>query len=232
VPSPPVISSKVEPNGKPARLKWLAGAAFLAILGGGGATIAGGGTAAVAEVLKDPLSLLADRSPGSRPEGALFSTKRAKEKPFNPVEMVLAGERTRPPVAEEAAPGANLADLMSNPLLAIEPEALPLPFSAPEDAPFGPLGGPSFVGGGAPGPGILIPVGDLPPGGSPGSPPSTGGPGTPPDCCSPGTPPDTTPPVTPAVPEPATWVMLILGFFMVGGSLRASARRAAVQHIA
>jgi hypothetical protein len=227
---PAASSSKVEPNGKLTRLKWLAAAAFLTILGGGGATIATGGTAAIAEVIKDPLSLLADRSPGSRPEGALFSTKQAKEKPFNPVEMVLAGERTRPPLAEETAPGADLADLMPNPLLAIAPEALPLPFSAPEDAPFVPTGGPSFVGGGAPGPGILIPIGDLPP--STGSPPSTGGPGTPPDCCSPGTPGNPTPPVTPAIPEPATWLMLILGFFMVGGSLRASARRAAVQRTA
>jgi hypothetical protein len=198
------------------------GAALLTLLGGGGAMLGTGGTAAVAEVLKDPLSLLADRSPGSRPEGALYSVKRPKEKAAEPVEMVLSQERVRPPLApEDVAPDSAFAAPIANPLVPPAPLDLLLPGDAPE-ALLGPSGGPIFGGGGTPG--ILIPIGDLP-GGSPGSPPSTN-PGTP-GCCTPGTPTTPTVPTIPAVPEPATWAMLILGFFMVGGSLRASARRGA-----
>jgi hypothetical protein len=220
---PPANSLKTRSDKGFARLKWALGAALLAMLGTGTALIGSGGTAAVAKALQDPLSLLADRSPGSRPEGALLSTKRAKAKALDPVELVLPGGRTRAPVAEDAAPEASLAEPAADPLLAVAATELPLPFSTPEAAPLALVSGAPPYLGGAPGPGILIPIGDLPPI----APPGPSGPGTPPDCCSSGTPPDTPPPVTTAVPEPGTWVMLILGFFLVGGSLRAATRRAA-----
>lgn len=221
MPVPPASSSKTEANRAFTRLRWVLGAALLAMLGGGGALLGSGGTAAVAEVLQDPLSLFADRSPGSRPDGALYSTKHAKSKPASPVELVLAQERTRPPLpSEEAAPDSILAPALDQ-LVAPSPIDLLLPGGAPVDALPGPSGGPIFGGGT---PGIFVPIGELP--GSPGSP------STPPGCCTPGTPSEPTDPVVPAVPEPATWLMLILGFFMVGGSLRAKAKRTVSVHAA
>jgi hypothetical protein len=212
MPAPWARLSKTETNKPYARLKWMLGAALLALLGGGGALVGSGGTAAVAEALENPLSLFAERSPGSRPEGALLATKRAKAK-AEPVEMVLSQERVRPPLEpEDAAPETSLAAPALYPLA---PELLDplLPDTGPEQALMGLPGGPIFGGGS---PGGLIPIGDLP-SGSPGSP----------GCCTPGTPTTPTDPVIPAVPEPTTWAMMILGFFMVGGSLRASAKRRA-----
>jgi hypothetical protein len=211
MPRPPASSAKTDTNRPFARLKWVLGAALLATLGSGGALLGSGGMAAVAEVFKDPLSLFADRSPGSRPEGALLATKRAKAK-TEPVEMVLSEDRTRPPLApEDATPESAPAPA----LYPLAPE--PLDLLLPEE-PLLALPGDPIFGGGTPG--GLIPIGDLP-FGSPGSPGGGGG------CCSPGTPTTPTDPLIPAVPEPATWAMLILGFFMVGGSLRASAKRRA-----
>ena len=217
MPAPPASSSKTETKRPFTRLKWVLGAALLTMLGGGGAMIGSGGTAAVAEVLQGPLSLFADRSPGSRPDGALYATKRAKK----PVERVLSQERVRPPLAaEDAAPDSALADpALYQPAAPLPMDLLaPGPGAAPDLALLGPPGGPIFGGGN---PGVLIPIGELP--GSPGSPSNPGSPG----CCNPGTPTTPTDPVIPAVPEPATWAMLILGFFMVGGSLRANTKRRA-----
>src|SRR5690606_36807748 len=105
MPAPWARLSKTETNKPYARLKWMLGAALLALIGGGGALVGSGGTAAVAEVLENPLSLFAERSPGSRQEGALLATKRAE-----PVEMVLSQERARPPLEpEDAAPETSLA---------------------------------------------------------------------------------------------------------------------------
>ncbi|MBN9505577.1 MAG: hypothetical protein J0I69_06075, partial [Altererythrobacter sp.] len=97
------------------------------MLGTGTALIGTGGTAAVAKALQDPLSLLADRSPGSRAKGALFSTKGPKVA-GKPIERVLSGERTRPPVAEEAAPEADLAGPVADPLMTVAAAELPVPF--------------------------------------------------------------------------------------------------------
>ena len=82
-------------------------------------------------------------------------------------------------------------------------------------------------------PGNLGGIGATPPGliAAPGAgtPPPATGDGTPPPSTGDGTPPrgtgDGTPPVVPAVPEPAAWLLMILGVGMLASALRANARR-------
>ena len=190
------------------RRRWPLAAALLALLASGGAMLGSGSTAAIAEILKDPLSLLAERSPGARADGSQFAAKRGKG--VTPVQFVMGTGRERAPTVSEAAapagaspasaPDSLVALLPEEPLVAGVPDGL-----LPGDATPGALQGPSL---GVGNPGMLIPIGSGP-----------GGPGSSPGCCTSGTPPGGT--VPPAVPEPATWVTLILGFFMVGGVLRA-----------
>lgn len=158
-----------------------------------------------AAMIPDPESLLAQRSPGERPDGALYSTKpprfadvantvRSRPGAGAPSERVLSNERTRPPAAGAAPP----------------PEATPfvpaLPVVAFDEPGFGGAGipgGPGFGG---------IPGGIGAPGGGGG-----GGGGIVP-----------TPPQEPpsAIPEPATWAMMILGFLSVGAMMRRARPRA------
>nr|NUR36848.1 PEPxxWA-CTERM sorting domain-containing protein [Sphingomonas sp.] len=147
--------------------------------------------------MKTMASMLADRSPGARPEGALASLKLKKQpalheralpkvrKPESP----LAGIVGTPPVPPiEAAPTTPLIGLVAGP-----PDSVP--------------------------PGTIVPPG--PPGETPPGdvPPVIVPPGTPntPDV----------PPVTPPVPEPATWAMMLLGFAMIGWAIRRDRRGAA-----
>ena len=107
------------------------------------------------------------------------------------------------------------------PLLAVPEELLP----ASALSPLG-VGSPSAVNGG-PGPAIGTPVffpgipgGGGVVGGVP-TPPGGGGVVTPPPATT--VPPPVTPPAitpVPAVPEPATWAMMLIGFGLVGGLLR------------
>jgi hypothetical protein len=156
---------------------------------------------AVAAALRDPLSVLGDRSPGARLGGALFQTKQRR----------AAGQRTRP-IAPGVVPHERvLAMTRSRPV----PSAGPLGDAVPDLALLG-RPEPMFVGpgvpvtGGAPqfdvpgfsfgdGPGFAI-VPDGPQPSQPGSPPPNG-PGS-------------------AVPEIATWLMMILGIGAVGRALR------------
>lgn len=76
---------------------------------------------------------------------------------------------------------------------------------------------PPVIGGGAGSPFVPGTPGGggfvfVPPGGGGGSPPPTGGGGG-------GTPPPPPPPPS-AVPEPATWLLMIIGFGVIGGALR------------
>ncbi|HXS07044.1 MAG TPA: PEPxxWA-CTERM sorting domain-containing protein [Rhizomicrobium sp.] len=148
--------------------------------------------------LADPLSLFAERSPGERGGGALLSTK-----PGGPHERVLSEVRDRDPPAGDP------------PELAITPEDLaalpggaPGAGGAPGDPAGDPLGNnffaPSIPSGGG-GPPFLPASFGAPPGGPPPNGPI---------------PPVIDPPGAGAVPEPATWAMLLLGFFAVGVALR------------
>jgi hypothetical protein len=184
-------------------------------------------TTTLLAVLKDPLTLFAERSPGGRAEGALIPVK----------ERVLSTIRERDPTG--ALPGVD------DPVVAGLPEAPGPGGPAPEErvlsgereglpgggggAPGGFGGAPGGFGGPgfAPGPGGLIPedFATAPPGG-PGPGPGIDdpiidgpGPGAPP-------PPGIFDPGASPVPEPATWAMLILGFFAIGAALRRRPRGA------
>ncbi len=151
------------------------------------------GMAAIAAALHDPASLINGRSPGERGAGPMLSTKGervAAPGHDKPKERVLASLPDEPVV-----PSAFFADVP-----AIETPMLDTPLAIP--AVF-PMGGPSLgrVPGGSPIIGTGIPGGGGPGGGSGGTP------------TEPNTPP-------PAVPEPGTWLMLLIGFFLTGITLR------------
>jgi len=165
------------------------------------------GRAAFAAAVKDPASLLAQRSPGERAPGAKHSTKPpriAQAAPALPRERVLPSVRERAPdvptPAAAAAPEAGLP-VVEAPVQTAE-AAPPAP-----DAPF--LAPPFF------GPNVLIP------GPGPDNPGPGPGPGPGPD------PEEPPPPPPPPVPEPATWAMLLAGFFATGAAMRRGARRQA-----
>jgi len=200
--------------------------------------------------LKDPLSLIADRSPGARGSAALLLTKNG------PHERVLSSVRDRDPVPEQDNPFAAGApdEFAGNPLptdgnpLAGTPLGgagspdFTRPFSAiPSVFPSGRSGGlPSSANSPAPGAGSTpppdassAPGAPLPPIliSSPSDPqPDPPQPGPPnPDTPSP-TDPDPPPsspllPTTPiSIPEPATWTMMVLGLLAAGASARRRGR--------
>ena len=131
-------------------------------------------------VLKDPLSLFAERSPGGRAEGALLPAKPPRER-------VLSTIRERDPAG--TLPGVD------DPVIAGVPEAAGPGGPAPEERVLsGERGGLPGGGGGAPGgfggPGGFAPFGGAPgglipenfataPPGTPGDPGVPGDPGTP-----------------------------------------------------
>ena len=148
--------------------------------------------------IKTVAAMLADRSPGERPGGALASLKhkrlpalheRALPKVRKP-ESPLAGIVGSPPVPPvEAPPATPLYSMVAGPPVELPPVSV--------------TGGPP--GGGPPGSNI---------------PPPGGGGGI---VVPPGT--EVTPnipvtPVTPAVPEPNSWAMMLLGFALIGWAMR------------
>lgn len=194
-------------------------------------------------VLKDPMTLFAERSPGGRAEGALLPTKPPRER-------VLSTIRERDPAG--TLPG------VEDPVVAGVPEAGAPGGPAPEERV---LSGEreGLPGGGAPGgfggPGGFAPFGGAPgglipenfataPPGGPGDPgvpgdpgpdgPGNPIPGTPPGLLDPGPGPDGPgiPPGLPGggspVPEPATWAMMLLGFFAIGAAIRRRKRNALI----
>jgi hypothetical protein len=200
--------------------------------------------------LRDPLTLIADRSPGARDSGALRLTKNG------PHERVLSSVRDREPVPEQDNPfaagtpdqfaGSPLATdgnpLAGTPLAGAGSPNFARPFSAiPAVFPS------SGAGSTAPSTNSPTPGGSSTPipGGSsaPGAPlppiaisfPSDPQPGAPsPDAPPPGSPspPDSSPPDSPppgspvlptpptSIPEPATWTMMVLGLVAAGSSAR------------
>lgn len=181
----------------------LVGLSFVAVFEGGYPAAGKAGTkGGLFAALADPLSLFAERSPGGRGAGPLLSTKP-------PHERVLSEVRDRDP-DPGIAPGID-------PVFGLAPDGL-----APGGgAPGGDPGGAPPVDGGLPG-------GD-PFGGAPSSGPFGFNPGQPeflPFSPGPSGPSGPGPGIG-AVPEPATWAMLILGFFAVGAAMRRRARKEA-----
>lgn len=144
------------------------------------------------------------RSPGGRHYGWLVNDKSPRTG-FDvgpPAERVLSSVRRRPaaPVPGSAVPA------LYTPVGSVVPPTAVGPSGGPVEgvvtggnAPFGPTGG--FLPGN---PGV---VGTAPGAGGGGSGPTVG-------ASDPGT------AAVPAVPEPATWTMLLLGFFVMGSILR------------
>jgi len=144
-------------------------------------------------------AMLAERSPGARPDGALVNLKHKKA-----VLHVRALPKIRGPIAPQPTPFEALAG--PPPPIALPPPAPLFATVAGTPTPIPP------VGGGAGGPPVLS---DIPlPGGGGG-----GGGFTPPPITTAEVPPPTTP-TTPAVPEPASWSIMLLGFALVGFALK------------
>lgn len=161
--------------------------------------------AAIANALADPLSLLDQRSPGARGAGALAQSKPRRQDQAGPSERVLSNVRVREP---------NLPPIETDDLLTDLPDywdTMPTFAAASPNGTGSPtFGGPSFGGVGGPG---VIGGGD----GSSGPPPGGDDDRT--------TPPK--PPVVP-IPEPATWLTMIIGFATVGWALRRGRTRRAI----
>ena len=192
-------------KGSSALQRTIALAAFTAV--SLGIAIPGAGVSVVAGVLADPSSVLASRSPGARDDASLHALKGP----------VVARPHLPLGPEPEAGPGVPVAGLVGD-----IPE---VPFAFADvpvvDGLFPGYGGgaPPFFGGYGPG----FPIG----GGGGGFLPVSGG--FPPVGGGGGggflpTPPTGVTPVVPgpvaAVPEPSTWITMILGFGLIGTALR------------
>jgi len=141
------------------------------------------------------VDMLNQRSPGQRTAAQLTKTKHKQ--------MALAKMRAPKPLAPDAHELARI--LLGQPVLPVTLAAAPIP---PID-----LVPPTLEAIVAPSPGnaIIIPPG----GGGGGVIPGGGGPPA-----SNPTPPPNEPVVIPPVPEPATWMTMLLGFALIGWSIR------------
>ena len=192
-----------------ARRRWKIVVSLLTLVGVGAWSSGSVNPRAIAAVLKDPLSLFAARSPGERAAGALTQTKPARGsgpqvRRVIPRERVLSGGRSRP-VGPAEPGGSGVPGTIVDSGLA--PGVLP-----DDDILIGDpgSGGSAFSGGGGGGAPFFVPPTSNGPG--------IGGPG--------GNPGDGTvnPPTSP-VPEPDTWLTMMVGLVMIGAALRR--RRAA-----
>jgi len=164
------------------------------------ATGGGFGIAAAVEAASrfanDPLSILGARSPGTRNDARLVSTKKGHGAPRT--EYVLSASEPGP---DEAVPMA-LADTADPAFLPDVAAAATPPVLLAAGLPGVPRGGGYFpFGGGTSGPG---------PGGGGGGGGGNGG--------------ETPEPPIPSIPEPASWAMLMLGFFTIGHIMRRERR--------
>jgi hypothetical protein len=160
---------------------------FFAVLAEPGDPVIGGTKARIVlAALKDPLTLFAARSPGTRGAGALHSTKPSAERHERVLSMVR--ERKPSPGIPTGAGHPVFGDAPD--ILAAIPAAAPEDHPLPDDPPISEPYGTPFLPVPPYEPGLLIY-----PGG------------------------------TPAVPEPGTWVMLIVGFFAAGAAMRKRPRK-------
>jgi hypothetical protein len=185
-----------------ARSRWT-GLATLLVVGSIAIGTGQHGAQAVVDAIRDPASVLAGRSPGSRPPGALYQTKRPR---------VSRRTSRASPTARAGVPPA----LARN----VPPEVVPSFDAGPAELSFGPApltpGDLGFVPG-APA-GGLLPT----PGGETGLPVPVG-------ISTPGIPGVPVVPVAPPaspVPETSTWATMVTGFLAVGAMLRRRARPA------
>jgi len=165
--------------------------------------------------MSDVLGYFSRRSPGARETGALYQTKQktlpahlanAKSAPF---ERVLSNVRQAPP-ANPLLENDPLASLLDTPGLFADPLNGGDPFSPSSLTSPSNTGSPLTNSGFLPAATPLAPA-DLSGGTSPVVPSPSGSSlgGTTPD----------------AVPEPATWLTMIVGLFLMGGAFRANGRR-------
>lgn len=119
--------------------------------------------------------------------------------------------RVRKPAAPAQVAAAPLECPPENPVIMVNDRSIAPDFTLPA-----PFGGEEYAynppGGGPGGPGF------------PGIPGRPGGPGGPGIVVPPDTPPPPPPP-PPPVPEPATWVQMLIGFGVIGGATRVTYRR-------
>ncbi|HEY1124397.1 MAG TPA: hypothetical protein VGE65_02100 [Sphingobium sp.] len=169
---------------------------------------------AVAQVLRDPLSMLAARSPGERGDAALRQTK-IKRGAMIPAafEKLLDKEHVSSPVATAAASPDVFSGQDELPAVA---DFVPGTHDGahqglPDGAPILAHGGGGYF--------QIVPGGG-PVGGGGGSGGGGGETCTDPAKCGTPTGEPTPPPVLVAVPEPGTWLMIIAGFFSLGAILR------------
>ena len=183
------------------------GAAFVGVSGPSGAV------SIAAAAVMDPMSVLSGRSPGARDAGALYQTKPGMARKV-PTSRVRTPVRPAETGFVPVVPGLPVMD-------AEVPTGL-LP-GVPVETGLGPpidLATPLVGGGGGFGPGVIGGGGFIGGGGGGGVvTPPTGGGGT---VTPPG---DGGTPVSP-VPEPATWLSMIVGFAFVGASMRRRRRLA------
>lgn len=155
----------------------------------------------------DAMALMDARSPGSRPAGALYQTKPN----LAPREAWSSSVRPRVPVSGTPDAPSGFAPLAGVPIDGVVEPGGGFVFTdvpPPATGGFGGTGGlPVFGGGGGIG-GVVIGGGGGGIGGGGGQEPSNPGGGT------------TTPMPTSPVPEPATWLTMVLGFGMMGSTLR------------
>jgi len=164
----------------------------------------------IAAALADPLAVLEGRSPGRRPSGALAQSKPKKQIPIGlgkPSERVLANVRSRPFIPAAMTKGVGQSPYMMVPGIFDAPAATQNALATAVEPTS--TANSNGLGGG------LLPI----------APPLLGGGGTP--VTGPTT--DVPAPVSP-VPEPQTWLMMIIGFLVTGQVLRARPRARADQN--
>lgn len=190
------------------------------------------GSRGVGERDEDIMAMLEARSPGTRPDGALIASKAIAQAGTMPRQYAMPKTRERATPGGLASPGPVAGS--AAPFVPRGISALPLSRISNVTAPgaYNP-----FPGSGSDPGGIIIPVES-----SAAVPPVVGGPpvdsnppgiGVPPDVgVPPGVvvPPDGgggggTPPPPVAVPEPVTWMSLIIGFGLTGAMIRLRRRR-------
>jgi PEP-CTERM motif len=156
--------------------------------------------------VKTVAAMLAERSPGQRPKGALAKLKQLKHKRLAAAPL---GRHILPPIA-------GIVQAPAVPLI-LPPPVAPAPLynvvagGPPVVIPPVPITTGGGGGGGGGGPPIFAPI----------PPPGGGGVVIPPPIVTQVVPP---PPVTSAVPEPASWAMMLAGFAMMAGMLRRQKR--------